>query len=115
MALNQHYTWAQFLREHPEHKEASLKRTSKEGIKLFEAAFKKHSKEYLKERTLKIEKQSKRAVVERDELTKKVAELIKVKKWPKVKIYQERVGRKDAFIARLAKAAERVKVLQKSL
>lgn len=61
MSLNKKYTWARFLKEHPEHKEKKTKRTSKEGQKAFDAAFKQHAKEYLKERLAKIEKEQKTA------------------------------------------------------
>lgn len=47
MSLNQKYTWKDFLREHPEHKEKKTKRTSSEGKKAFEAAFKAYIKKYL--------------------------------------------------------------------
>lgn len=114
MALNQKYTWADFLKAHPEHKAKPLKRTSDEGKKLFEAAFKKHIKEYLKERTQKIEKQAKRATTERAALVKKVQEIAKSKKWPKYHTAQVKVGKKDAQLARLKKQDERVKLLQKS-
>lgn len=59
MSLNKKYTWARFLKDHPEHKEKKTKRTSKEGQKAFDAAFKQHAKEYLKERLAKIEKEQK--------------------------------------------------------
>ena len=114
MALNQKYTWADFLKAHPEHKEKQLKRTSDEGKKLFEAAFKKHIASYLKDRTQKIEKQAKRATTERDALVKKLKEINKGKNWPKVQIAQKKVGKKDAHLARLKKQDERVKLLQKS-
>ena len=38
MSVNQKYTWHDFLKEHPEHKEKSTKRTSPEGKKAFESA-----------------------------------------------------------------------------
>ena len=113
MSLNQKYTWAQFLREHSEHKKTKLKRTSKEGIKAFEAAFKKHCSDYLNARTETIAKQKQRAENEHSEITKKVQALTKAKKWPQVKIYQAKVGKKTAWLARLTKQAERVKTLQK--
>lgn len=86
MSLNQKYTWAQFLKDNPEYKEKKIKRTSKEGIKAFEAAYKQHIKEYLKDRMAKIDKQK--------ELLKKG---------------------KGASIARLDRARERTKSLQKSI
>lgn len=114
MALNQKYTWADFLKAHPEHKEKPLKRTSDEGKKLFEAAFKKHIKEYLKERSTKIEKQAKRATTERTALVKQVQEIAKTKNWVKFHTAQTKVGKKDAHLARLKKQEERLKVLSKS-
>ena len=61
MSLNRKYTWADFLKEHPEYKTKKIKRTSKEGQKAFDAAYKQHIKEYLKDRLVRIEKEQKRA------------------------------------------------------
>ncbi|MBI4212226.1 MAG: hypothetical protein HY540_06265 [Deltaproteobacteria bacterium] len=114
MSLNQHYTWKDFLKEHPEHKEKKLKRSSAEGSKAFEAAFKKYMKEYLKERMNGIERMTKKISAKRAELSAKQKDLVKTKKWPKIRIAQARVGRKDAALARLAKQTERTKELQKN-
>lgn len=61
MSLNRKYTWADFLKEHPEYKEKKIKRTSKEGGKAFDAAFKQRMKDYLKDRLTKIDKEKERA------------------------------------------------------
>lgn len=114
MSLNQKYTWAQFLKDHPEMKAKKVKRTSPEGTKAFEAAFKKYIKDYLKAREAKLESQKKRAAAAKSELTKKQKNLVKQKKWPKATSLQEQIGRKDAWLGRLSKQAERLKLLQKS-
>ncbi len=85
MSLNQKYTWARFLKDHPEHKEKKTKRTSKEGQKAFDAAFKQHAKEYLKERLAKIEKEQKAA------------------------------GSNGTLLARLTRDHDRTKTLQKNI
>lgn len=114
MSLNQQYTWAQFLKEHPDMKAKKVKRTSPEGDKAFQAAFKKYIKDYLKGRETKIEAQKKRATAHKSLLVEKQKELVKTKKWPKVKRVQTKIGRNDASLARLGKQAERNKLLQKN-
>ncbi|PIR24823.1 MAG: hypothetical protein COX62_01370 [Deltaproteobacteria bacterium CG_4_10_14_0_2_um_filter_43_8] len=114
MSLQQKYTWKAFLAEHPELKEKAIKRTSDEGKKAFEAAYKKHIKAYLAKRAETIGYQQKRAQKERDLLNAQVKELNKAKKLPLAKLCQQKLGKKDAWLARLAKQTEKVKTLQKA-
>lgn len=114
MALNQKYTWAMFLKEHPEYKEKKIKRTSPEATKAFEVAFKKHVKEYLGNRLKEIERKRDRAIKKAAALTKQRTLLAKAKKWPRAKIIQAKIGRQDAWMAQLGKQLERTKSLQKS-
>ena len=113
MALNQKYTWADFLKDHPEKKD--LKRTSPEGKKAFDQAFKAKIKEYLTARTERVKVLQKKATEKHKTLTEKVQTLQKAKDFPKAKIYQLKVGRQDAWITRLSKQVNRIKVLQKGL
>ncbi len=110
MALNQKYTWANFLKANPDLKAKKIKRTSDEGKKAFEAAFKKHIKEYLKNLVAHQEKAIKTIIAKRDALVKKQ----KVTKKPaKARILQTKVGRRDAAIYSTQKAIERSKSAQK--
>lgn len=110
--MNQKFTWKDFLESNPEFKAKGIKRTSAEGKKAFEAAFKARLKDILKERLVFIEKEESRATSERLALT----DLIKATKKPSQrKIIQEKIGRKDRYLSRLSKMAERTKMLQKSL
>lgn len=115
MSLNQKYTWADFLKDHPEHKEKKTKRTSAEGKKAFEAAYKKFIKEYLSERQNQLEKMQQRATQKREEISKKIQAFQKSKNLSKSKFYQLKVGRQDAAIAKLKKQVERTKFLQKKI
>lgn len=110
MALNQQYTWADFLKEHPELKAKQIKRTSEEGKKAFEAAFKKNIKEYLKTRLVAQEKSVKNITARRDAL---VTKLKATKKPGKAKLLQAKVGCRDNAIHRTVKAVERTKAAQK--
>jgi len=103
MSLNKKYTWADFLKEHPEHKEKKIKRTSKEGQKAFEAAFKQHSKNFLKDRLSKIENEKKRASEKRKSLNKNL------------KNFGAKIGSADAYLNKLEKDTERVKDAQKHI
>ena len=114
MSLNQKYTWADFLREHPELKEKGIKRTSDEGKKAFDAASKKAIKEHLKGRDEKIKVLRKRSEEKLAALGKKRSELVKAKKRPKVREVQKKIGRQDAWLGRLEKQSERTKMLQKN-
>lgn len=107
MALNEKYTWADFLKENPGKK---LKRTSPEGKKAFEAAFNAKIKAYLKTRTTKIEKAQQKATAKRDTL---VVALKATKKPFKAKRVQARVGQKDHAIAMLAQQLTRTKEVAK--
>lgn len=107
MALNQKYTWADFLKENPG---KQFKRTSAEGKKAFEAAFNANIKAYLKDRTTKLEKAQKKATAKRDAT---VAVLKATKRPAKAKIVQARVGQKDHAIAAFAKTIARTKEVAK--
>lgn len=113
MSLNKKYTWADFLRDNPEHKEKKTKRTSPEGKKAFETAYKKFIKEYLTQRQELLKRMEEKAVAHRGEITTKVQGFQKTKDFAKAKFYQLKVGKQDAAIARLHKQMERVKFLQK--
>ena len=115
MALNQKYTWHDFLKEHPEFREKQLKRTSPEGKKAFEAAYKAFVKKYLADRSTKLAKAIERATKRRDERIGKLRELRKAKKHPKAKLAQKKVGRQDAAIARFTRQQERTKALAKNV
>ncbi len=114
MALNQKYTWADFLKEHPDFKKKGVKRTSAEGKKAFESAYKTKIKVYLTERVEKVNKMKKSATDKKKALTEKVSAFRKAKDFSKAKTYQEKVGAQDAWLGRLDKQASRIKVLQKN-
>ena len=113
MSLNQKYTWNDFLKGNPEHKEKKTKRTSSEGKKAFEAAYKKFIKEYLAERQKMLARMQERIAKSRDELSIKVKTFQKAKNLPKAKFYQTKVGIKDAAIARINAKIEDTKTLLK--
>lgn len=110
MALNQKYTWKDFLKEHPEYKEKKIKRTSKEAVKAFESAYKQHVKEYLKDRIVKIDKEKDRAEKRKKEL---VTTLKGVKINSKSVALKTKIGAMNAYLARLEKMKDRTKTLQK--
>jgi len=114
MSLSQKYTWKDFLKEHPEHKEKNLKRTSAEGKKAFESAYKSFIKKYLSERAEKLTKEISRQTKLRDEEVARLRELRKAKKKVKAKASQKKVGRRDAAIARFSKQQEKTKAQQKN-
>lgn len=114
MSLNKKYTWLDFLKEHPEHKEKQTKRTSAEGKKAFEAAYKTFIKKYLVERTSKIEKEIERSKKRREDLTAKLKAAHKSNKKLRIKFAQKKVGRTDRAIAGLGKIIEKTKTLQKN-
>ncbi|PIR21504.1 MAG: hypothetical protein COV45_01785 [Deltaproteobacteria bacterium CG11_big_fil_rev_8_21_14_0_20_47_16] len=110
MALQQQFTWKDFLKANPEFKAKQIKRTSEEGKKAFEAAYKKHIKDYLKTRLTAQESTLKKITEGRDAWVKK---LKATKKPTKVRILQTKVGGRDAAIHRTKKAIERTKSAQK--
>lgn len=110
MALNQKYTWADFLQEHPEKKD--VKRTSTEGKKAFEQAYKARVKDYLKERLERLNKQHAGATKARDEL---VGRLKATKAAVVAKRLQLRVGQKDHAMAAIVQQIERTKAVQKQI
>lgn len=114
MALNQKYTWADFLKEHPDLKKKGVKRTSSEGKKAFESAYKTKIKAYLAERVEKVGKMKKAATDKKKALTEKVSALQKAKNFSNAKTYQEKVGAQDTWLGRLERQASRIKVLQKN-
>ena len=114
MSLNQKYTWQDFLKEYPEHKEKDTKRTSSDGKKAFETAYKANAKKYLAERMEIIDREIARATGRRKELVTKSKELRKAKKLIRVKKVDERIGKVDAAITRHQSLKERTKVRQKT-
>lgn len=115
MSLNQKYTWLDFLKEHPEHKEKKTKRTSSEGKKAFDAAYKSFVKKYLSERAEKMGREIERATKRRAERVLKLAEAKKAGKKIRAKFIQEKIGKVDHAIARISKQQEKTKTKQKSL
>ena len=114
MALNQKYTWGDFLRENPEWKKKDVKRTSAEGKKAFQSAYKTKIKEYLKGRSEKIELQKKKANETKKTLTAKVKTYQKAKNFSQARVYQSKIGKQDTWLARLDEQTARLKTLQKS-
>ena len=114
MALNQKYTWHDFLKQHPEHKEKGTKRTSAEGKKAFESAYKAHVKNYLAERGEKVESMIKKVSEKRTKLSEKVKVANKTKKKTKINLAVKKLGKTDAAIARLGKFKEKNKTAQKT-
>jgi len=112
MSLGKKYTWADFLRSHPEHKQKKIKRTSKEGQKAFETAYKQHIKDFLKERLVRIEKEQEQAAEKRKELSKS---LKATKNADTAKRLKERLSAAEAYIARLDRIQGRTKTLQKNV
>jgi len=115
MSLNQKYTWQDFLRDNPEHKEKGTKRTSSEGKKAFESAFKAKAKEYLDEFQKRCDRQTAKAKALRDERDAKVKELQKAKRFDRAKIAQRKLGRSDAALAQLARQKDAAKAKRKGL
>lgn len=115
MSLNQKYTWNDFLRDNPEHKEKKTKRTSSEGKKAFEAAYKKYVKDYLAQRQQQLTKLEERTAKKHQELTQKVKDFQKAKNFPKAKFYQTKLGKRDAALADIKKQQDRAKTLQKKI
>lgn len=115
MSLNQQYTWKDFLKEHPEHKEKGLKRTSSEGKKAFESAFKAHAKKHLEGRVAHYEKSIETAKKLRTELVSKVKIANEAEKKIRVKQLNSQIGRVDAAVARHGRQIESAKASQKNL
>ncbi|MFH0800363.1 MAG: hypothetical protein V2A66_09330 [Pseudomonadota bacterium] len=113
MSLSQKYTWQDFLKAHPEHREKKTKRTSPEGKKAFETAYKAFIKKFLAGNAEKLGREIERAKKHLVAQTKKVKELRKAEKLPRVKLAQREAGRLDAAIARLSKQQEKMKTAQK--
>ncbi len=115
MSLNQKYTWKDFLKENPEHREKKTKRTSAEGKKAFEAAFKAHAKKHLEGRLTRFEKDVEVAKKKRAALSAKSTEARKAKRIMRVKELNSQIGRIDAALGRYARQIEGNKAKQKSL
>jgi len=114
MALNQQYTWQDFLKEHPEHKEKKTKRTSSEGKKAFESAYKAYIKKYLVSRGEKADKAIEKSKARRDVLNTKSKSLTKSGNKKKLKMVNKKIGKADAAIARHEKFKEKNKTVQKT-
>lgn len=110
MALNQHFTWADFLKASPELKARKIKRTSDEGKKAFEAAYKKYIKDYLKDLVTHQEKVLESIIVKRDALVMKQKA---TKKPARSRILQTKIGNRDAAAYRTQKTIARSKSQQK--
>jgi len=114
MSLNQKYTWQDFLKEHPEHREKKTKRTSAEGKKAFEAAYKVFVKKYLSEREEKTAKIVSKTAEKKKALIAKSTEYRKAGNTIKTATAVRKIGAMDAAIARNEKLIERSKTLQKN-
>ncbi len=114
MSLNQKYTWNDFLKANPEHKEKGTKRTSSEGKKAFEKAYKDYIKKYLADRSSTISADIEKKTKKRDGLVVKLKEVSKSKKKIRIKLQQNKVGRVDAAIVRAEKMVARNKMVQKN-
>lgn len=115
MSMNQKYTWRDFLKENPEHREKKTKRTSNEGKKAFEAAYKAHLKKYLADQSERYDKQAAKASERSKALSAKVSGLRKAKKFAKAKLAQKKAGRADRAIAQITKQKQRAQAARKSL
>lgn len=114
MSLNQKYTWHDFLKEHPEHKDKGTRRTSSEGKKAFDSAYKAFMKTYLSDRVGKVEKLVEKAQVKRGALQSKAKDLRKSGKAIKAKLVDKKIARTDSSIARQNRITDKTKSLQKS-
>lgn len=115
MALAQQYTWARFLKEHPDLKEKGIKRTSAEGKKAFEAAYKKFAKAALKDREEWVKREESRVEALKTAVVGKLKAL-DGKKWHlKAKVLNQKAGRHDAYLAKLSKLKTSVKELSKKI
>ena len=115
MSMNQKYTWHDFLREHPEHREKKTKRTSSEGKKAFEAAYKANLKKYLEEQQKRYDTQAVKAGERAKALSAKVSELRKAKRLAQAKITQKKAGRAEAAVAQIARQKKSSQAKRKSL
>ena len=115
MSLNQKYTWHDFLREHPEHKEKGTRRTSPEGKKAFESAFKAKAKEYLDEFQKRLDRGLVKATARSQERNRRAGELKKAGRFDRAKIAQRKAGRADAAVSQLASQRKAAAAKRKSL
>lgn len=115
MSLAHQYTWARFLKEHPEAKKKKIKRTSSEGEKAFKAAFKEFAKNYLKGRSEKIKKEKERVTKTKKELVDRL-KAVDGNKWHlKAKKLNQEIGRYDSYLAKLEKAQKHATTLTKEI
>ena len=114
MALNQRYTWGDFLKDNPDLKKKGIKRTSSEGKKAFESAYKTKIKAYLTGQVEKVNKFKKAATEKKKVLTAKVSAFQKAENYSKARFYQKKVGAQDEWLVKLDQQAGRIKVLQKN-
>lgn len=113
--MNQKYTWHDFLRENPEHREKKTKRTSSEGKKAFEVAYKANLKKFLEDQQKRYDRQAGKATERAKALSAKVSELRKAKKSAKATVAQRKAGRADAAVAQIARQKSRAQAKRKSL
>lgn len=115
MSLAQQFTWNDFLKKNPEFQKKNIRRTSPEGEKAFKAAFKEYAKTSLKERETKIKKEKERVAKAKGALVAKL-KAVDGRKWHlKAKKLNEKIGRFDAYLARLETLQKKTAVLSKTL
>lgn len=115
MSLAHKFTWGSFLKKNPEFKKKGLKRTSPEGEKAFKAAYKEFAKNFLKERQEKIKKEKERTTKAKKELVQKL-KATDGKKWHlKARDLNQKIGRYDAYLAKLENAQKRATAFTKEI
>ncbi len=100
MALNQKYTWHDFLKEHPEMREKKIKRNSNEAKKAFDSAFKKHIAGYLNTRIEKMDRLIARSTEKRNTLQTTAKETRQAGRKERVKELDKQIAKTDIAIAR---------------
>lgn len=115
MSLASHFSWADFLKKNPDFKKKNIKRTSPEGEKAFKAAFKEFAKDFLKKREILIKKDKEKTSKAKDDLVIRL-KAIDGKKWYlKAKALNTRIGRLDAYLARLENIQKKTTQLAKTV
>lgn len=109
MALKDKFTWNDFLKQNPEFKEKKVKRTSPEGEKAFNVAFKNFAKEHLKAREAYRAKEAERAASRKAILIKDLKGLDGKKWYLRSKTLNRKIGRFDAYLAKLAREQKTLK------
>lgn len=115
MSIAQKFTWGDFLKQNPALKEKKVKRTSPEGEKAYQAAFKKFAKEHLKARDEGIKKETDRVNKTKKDLLGRLKKVDGNKWHLKAKTLNKKIGRFDAYLARLAHWQETSKQLAKKI